>query len=224
MARRALADLLLEEGLLDEAALRRARRHARLAGISLARAIVEERQLNEGALVEMLVRRLHVPRVDLAHERPDADALREVPHDFADARRLLPLSIDRASARRTIRVAMADPLDVDAVDEIEMTTGCELVPCIAGVLELAGAIQRHYRGMITKAIPRRPRFGEPEHLHTPAAPRIEPITQPAHRIADEVDVGLRLEALVELLAERGVVDKAAWQEAIRGLVKRQGGE
>ena len=118
--RRSLEDLLLEEGLLDEPSLRQARRQARRAGVSLARALVEERLLTDGALAEMLVRRLHLPRVDLEHEPVDDDAIREVPYDLASARRLLPLTVERAPTRRVIRVAMADPLDLEAVDEIEL--------------------------------------------------------------------------------------------------------
>jgi len=221
-----LEDLLIEESMLDEGGLRQARRHARRAGISLARAVVEQRLLTDGALADMLVRRLHVPRVDLAAEPVDQDAVREVPFELAEARRLLPLTIDRSSPRRTIRVAMADPLDLDAVEEIEMSTGCDLVPHIAPVGELAAAIARHYRGIITKMIPRqRTPFGErlPD-AGTPAARPIEPITQPSHLVSDEADVRQRLAALVELLVERGVIERTAYDERLRKLLEDALGE
>jgi hypothetical protein len=224
MTRRRLDDLLLEEGLIDESGLRRARRQARRAGISLARAVVEERLLTDGALADMLVRRLLLPRVDLSHEAIDPDAVREVPYDFADARRLLPLAVERGPERRIIRVAMADPLDLDAVEEVEMSTGCDLEPLVATVSEIGDAISRHYRGMITKAIPRRPLFGAGAHVHTPASPRVEPTTQPHHQVADEASLELRLNALVELLAESHVLDREAFLERVRHLVKRQSGE
>ncbi len=223
--RRRLEDLLLEENLLDEAGLRQARRHARRAGVSLARAVVEQRLLTDGALAEMLVRRLHLPRVDLSHETVDPDAVREVPHDFADARRLLPLTLDRSAKVRTIRVAMADPLDLDAVEEIEMSTGCDCQPLIAPVNELADAIQRHYRGVITKMIPRRPIFGtSPGSSRTPSVAIVEPTTQPNHQVGDETSGALKVQALVELLVERGVIDKESWLEAVRRLAKEQAGD
>jgi hypothetical protein len=220
--RRTLEDLLLEEGLLDEAGLRQARRHARRAGVSLARAVVEQRLLTEGALAEMLVRRLHVPRVDLAAEPVDQDAVREVPFAFADAHRLLPLSIDRTAKRRVIRVAMADPLDLDAVEEIEMSTGCDVVAHVAPVGELAEAIQRCYRGVITRAIPRnRTPYGEMEEKPPSAPkPKIEPTTQPTHLVSDEADAVIRVRALVELLVERGVIERDQYDEAVRRLMKK----
>lgn len=220
--RRSLEDLLLEEGLLDEPSLRQARRQARRAGISLARALVEERLLTDEALAEMLVRRLHLPRVDLEHEPVDDDAIREIPYDLANARRLLPLTVERAPTRRVIRVAMADPLDLEAVDEIELSTGCDLTPLVARVSELEDAVHRHYRGVITKMIPRRPPFGAGAETGTPAA-RAEPTTQPGHSITDEADAALKLQALIDLLADRGVIERAAFDEMVRRLQKERSG-
>ncbi|HZS38231.1 MAG TPA: hypothetical protein VFF06_15440, partial [Polyangia bacterium] len=188
--RRSLEDLLLEEGLLDEAGLRQVRRVARHAGVGLARALVEEGRVTDEALAELVARKLGLPRADLARESVDDDAIREVPFDLADARRLLPLSIDRSGPRRTIRVAMADPLDLDATEEIEMSTGCAIEPLVARVSELADAAQKYYRGVITKMIPRRPVFGDAARA---------PTTKPTHQIADEATAELKVEALIELL-------------------------
>jgi hypothetical protein len=218
--RRTLEDLLLEERLVDEAGLRLARRHARKHGVSLARAVVEQ-GLSDEALAEAVARRLRLPRVDLAREPVDDDALREVPHDLAEARRLLPLSIERSAERRVIRVAMVDPLDLDAVEEIELSTGCQLEAVVARAGQLADATERHYRGIITKMIPRRPVFGQTREA---GEATLEPSTQPTHRIADEATVEVRLEALVSLLVDRGVVDAEALDEAIRRLVRTKAGD
>jgi Type II secretion system (T2SS), protein E, N-terminal domain len=215
MARRTLEDLLLEEGLVDDVVLRHARRHARKHGVSLARAVVEG-GLSDEALAEAVARRLKLPRIELSDEPVDDDALREVPFELAEARRLLPLSIDRTGRRRTIRVAMADPLDLDAVEEIEMSTGCQLEAVVARAGELADAAGKHYRGVITRMIPRRPPFGGPGES--------APTTQPTHKIADEASLELRLQALVDHLAERGVIDREALSELVRRLVKERSGE
>jgi type IV pilus assembly protein PilB len=210
--RRTLEDLLLEEKLLDEPALRQARRMARRTGVSLARAVVEQRLLTDAALAEMLVRCLHVPRVDLAAEAVDQDAVREVPYEFANAHRLLPLTVDRTATPRVIRVAMADPLDLDAVEEIELTTGCDLVPRVAPVNELGDAIQRHYRALITRSIPRRrPPFG---------GELPEPVTKPNRLVQEEADTAVKVRALVDLLVERGVIERDQYDEAVRRLMQK----
>jgi hypothetical protein len=124
--RRTIEDVLVEAGLIDEARLRHVRRYARHNGVGLARAAVEIGGITDELLASTLASRLRVPRVELSRESVDEDALREVPHDLAEARRLLPLSIDNSGVRRVIRVAMADPLDFDATEEIEMSTGCSV--------------------------------------------------------------------------------------------------
>jgi hypothetical protein len=115
---------------------------------------------------------------------------------------------------------MADPLDLDVLEEIELSTGCDLEPVIAPVNEIGAAIQRYYRGIITKMIPRRrPLFGQLDGdtpgLKRPAQDAIEAATQPTHQVADEARVELKLEVLIELLTEAGIIDREVWNETLR---------
>lgn len=222
--RRTIEDVLIEAGLIDEARLRHVRRYARHNGVCLARAAVENGNIPEETLASTLASTLRLPRVDLAHETVDDDAVREVPHDLADGRRLLPLVIDRTGARRVIRVAMADPLDFDATEEIEMSTGCTVEPLVGRVSEIGDAVTRYYRGVITKMIPRRPVFGSALPTGTPASRPPEPTTQRHHQVADEAPPEIAVRALVEVLVERGVIDREAWLEAVRRLIKERAGE
>jgi hypothetical protein len=223
--RRTIEDVLLEAGLVDENRLRHIRRYARHNGICLARAAVENGGISEEVLAATLAARLRLPRANLAQEAVDDDAVRQVPHDLAESRRLLPLTIDRTASPRVIRVAMADPLDFDATEEIEMSTGCTVEPLVGRVGELGDAVTRYYRGVITKMIPRRPIFGAAIPAPgTPAAIVNEPTTQPHHQVADEASPELSIRALIEVLVDRGVIDRDAWLEAVRRLVKEKAGE
>ena len=112
---------------------------------------------------------------------------------------------------------MADPTDRDAVEEIEMSTGCQVRPLVASAGELADAAQRYYRGIITKMIPRRAPFGFP-------GKEAGPPTQPTHHVSDEAPTEVKLQALVDVLVERGIVDKDAWLDAVRRLIKERAGE
>jgi Type II secretion system (T2SS), protein E, N-terminal domain len=218
--RRTIEDVLVEAGLMDEARLRHARRYARHNGVCLARALVEHSGLDEELLAATMAAALGLLRADLNREPVDDDAVREVPYDLADGRRLLPLAIDRGE-RRVIRVVMADPLDFDATEEIEMSTGCTVEPLVARVSEIGDAVMRYYRGVITKMIPRRPYFGA---ASPSAAPPEPPTTQPHRLVTDEATAELGLQALVELLVERGLVDREAWTEAVRRLMKERASE
>ena len=204
--------------------LRHVRRYARHNGVCLARAAVEIGGIGDELLATTLATRLRLPRVDLLRESVDEDALREVSHDLADARRLIPLGIDSSGPRRMIRVAMADPLDFDATEEIEMSTGCAVEPLVGRVGEIGDAVSKYYRRVITKMIPRRPVFGAGVGTGTPAARPADPTTQPHHVAADEASAEIGLRALVDLLVERGVVDREAWQEVVRRIMKERAGE
>jgi hypothetical protein len=222
--RRTIEDVLVEAGLIDEPRLRHVRRYARHNGVCLARAAVEIGGVGEELLAATMASKLRLPRVDLERETVDEDALREVSHDLADARRILPLGIDTAGPRRVFRVAMADPLDFDATEEIEMSTGCTVEPLVGRVGEIGEAVSRYYRRVITKMIPRRPVFGAALATGTPGARQPDPTTQPHHVVADEAPPEIALKALVDLLVDRGVVDREAWQDALRKLMKERAGE
>jgi hypothetical protein len=58
----------------------------------------------------------------------------------------------------------------------------------------------------------------------PDAKAIEPTTQPLHDLADEAPPELGLEALLDVLVERGVIDRDAWVDAVRRLAKQRTGE
>src|SRR5262249_54104698 len=145
----------------------------------------------------LLIKKLRLPRIDLekTEGESDADVLRVIPHDFANARRVLPLDIDRSLDRPRIRVAMADPLDYDAVEEIEVATVCSVDPLVARSDELGAALHKRYRGVITKLIPR---------SDSPASPQ------------------LQMQALVELLVEKQVLPRGAYEEALAKLLRSVG--
>jgi type II secretion system (T2SS) protein E len=220
--RRTIEDVLIDAGLMDEARLRRVRRFARHNAVCLVRAVVEHGGLDEELLAATLAEQLRLPRVDLARAIVDDDAIREVPYDLAEQRRVLPLVIERSDPRRVIRVVMADPLDFDATEEIEMSTGCRVEPEVARVSEIAAAVVSHYRGVITKMIPRRAPFGS-LGTTTEALPP-DPTTQPHHLVSEEASAELGLRALVEVLADRGIIDREVWHDVLRRLVKEQAGE
>jgi hypothetical protein len=213
VAARTLADLLCESGVADETEIRAAARRARQEGTSLVRALLAEGRLGEVELLETLARRLKVPQIDPATAFVEPDAVREVAYDLAVARCLLPLALERQAGRRVLRVAMADPLDRETIAELESSTGCRVDVVLAAPSALEPAIERAYRGMVTKMI--RQRGGrEPG----PATDLPEVATEPSYRIEDDAPLELRLRALVTLLIDKGLLSEPEYREAVRRLL------
>jgi hypothetical protein len=168
----------------------------------------------EAALLDALERRTKLPRVALATAFVEQDALREVSSDVAESRCLLPLSVEREGVRRVLRLAMADPLDAEAIEEIESSSGCHVEPLLAPPSEIAPAVQKHYRGVTTKLIHRAGKHGR-----TAMPSSEEQVTQPHHRLEDEAAVELRLKALVSVLIDKGVITDDEYIEALKRLLQ-----
>jgi len=207
-----LEAFLLEARLLKDDALRAARRVALRKRVALIEVLVDEHTIDEERLATLLAERLSVPRLRLAALTVDEEALREVPHDLAAAHLIVPVHLETNGERRTIHLAMADPLDASAIEDVLHASGCQVEAGVATLSEIRAAIQRSYRGLITKMIPRMPGSDD---MALPA----EPTTAPHLQLPDERSMETRLRALIELLTERGVLTAAEIDERIRRLVR-----
>ncbi len=246
--RKNLADIVVAEGLVDEQRVTSAEKYARRSGEPLIVALVELERVGEIALVAALGRHLRLPLVELSAEQAEPEALREVPHELARRRRLLPLALEqKKEGPRILRLAMADPTDRDAIAEVEISTGCQVVPLLATLSSVDEAIGRSYRGIVTAIMRRdeeetterspnsapgtgkRVPFGGNLAVATPALPDVRgvatptgPTTEPFHHLEDEAPMELRHRALLELLQAKGLITLDEYWDELRRLLKSRG--
>ncbi len=223
-ARQGLGDILVEDRLIGREQLNQARRAADRLGSPLIAILLEQGLVTEDALVDALCRHLHLEVYDPLHTVVDLDAVREVPFEEANRYRLLPVQVVQRSGHRTLRVAMADPLDTAAIEDIEFSTGCAVEPLIARPSHLAEAIRHHYRGVVTKIIPRGREPGPSES----APPRRRPFggeledaalrTRPVSRVQQSAAVGHRVDALVRVLCRKGVITQDEYETELRSIL------
>ena len=142
LKRTLLGALLMEEGLITpeqlEAALTEQRRNA--SGKRIGEILVSMRFLTEPNLLRILSRQLDCPIVDLNREPPDPTVLDIVPSEFALRHQLLPLRQND----ETLVVAMADPLDINALDDLRLLTGLDIAPMLAAPAELRRLCEQVY--------------------------------------------------------------------------------
>jgi type IV pilus assembly protein PilB len=136
-----LADILLENGLVDEGQLAAAYDEHQRAGQSLGRVLVERGVLIESQLVAALADQIGLPFVDLAASAIDSAAVALIP--VAVCRRHLVLPIGHEDGRLVL--AMADPANVFALDDVRSLTGLDPRPVVATREDLTAAIERHCR-------------------------------------------------------------------------------
>lgn len=149
MARKRIGELLLERRLLTPEQLEVGLAHHRQAGVRLGVALVEKGFLSEAQLCGALSEALGIPAVDLGAVQPDWTAIHMLRPRFCEAHDLFPFAMVDAQAdgaRKQLRVAMADPLNLPALEEIEFTTGLKVIPALSPRTQIHRAIRRyHYR-------------------------------------------------------------------------------
>jgi len=225
-----LGDVLVEEHLLAREQLNQAKRAAERLGTRLVTILIDQGLVTETALVDALSRALRLEVFDVTRTPVEVDAVRQVPLEEADRYRLLPVQVIQHGSQRVLRVAMADPLDTQAIEDIEFSTGAIVEPLIALPSVLAEAIRHHYRGVVTKVITRPPgptNDAEPGHDR-----KARPVfggtldertmrTRPVQRVQKLAAPAQRVDALVSLLVRKGIVSQEEYEDQLRVLLKAE---
>ncbi|MEZ4422840.1 MAG: type IV-A pilus assembly ATPase PilB [Gemmatimonadota bacterium] len=135
-----LGDLLVQEGLITNEQLSEAVREARAGKTRVGFQLVKLGFVEELALTRVLAKQHRVPAVDLSKIELDEKVLRVIPSDIAVKHLVLPL---RRVGRR-LTVAMVDPSDLGAIDDLKFITRSEIEPVIVGEFTLRGILERYY--------------------------------------------------------------------------------
>ncbi|HOX45336.1 MAG TPA: hypothetical protein PK668_17200 [Myxococcota bacterium] len=146
MPRRRLGEVLMEEGLIDQADLDEALRYKEKSGYRLGTALVALRIIAEWQLTEALSKALDMPLVDLTKERPTREALRLIPARLAERFDLIPLRLEGKGKGRSLQVAMSDPLNHSVIKRMQDLAGCEVTALLASLSAIQKAIRVHYHG------------------------------------------------------------------------------
>lgn len=144
MARRKIGELLVARGLITADQLEIALAHQRQYGNRLGAALVAKRFLTEDQLLAALGEALQMPVVDPSSVTPDWTAVHLLRPRFCEVHELFPIALDEHGERKVLTVAMADPLNTPAIEEIEFTTRCKVIAAIASRAAVHRAIKRWY--------------------------------------------------------------------------------
>ena len=136
-----LGDLLIEAGLIIPEQLERAVAEQRRTGKLLGATLVQMGAIRERQLLEHLQHQLGLPLVDLAQISVDEQAVQRVQEDVSRKYNALPIEIE---GRSTLIVAMSDPLNVSALEDLRFHSGMFIKPVLAPSGEIQEAIGRFY--------------------------------------------------------------------------------
>lgn len=139
-----LGELLVKEGLINEAQLEKAIKAQKQDGGRLGEVLVKLGFVQEDQMVSVLGKQLNIPYFSLGtgmlKPAMDQGLERLIPNDYAMKNSVLPLS----RTLRSLTIAMSDPLDLILIDNVARLTNCEINPVIATKSDISKAITDFY--------------------------------------------------------------------------------
>jgi len=207
-----IGELLLKEKRITPAQLQEALTYQKSNGGKLGFNLVKLGFIKDEEITALLSKQYGVPSINLAQFEIDAAIVKLIPAETAHKYQIVPLS--RAGA--TLTIAMTDPTNVFAMDDIKFMTGYNVEPVVASETAVADAIQRYFpltpasRGGEKKAEKKEKKKEQPGEANLNSIATLEMVTKALEETASIVDDD------VELLEEIEQIDVAS--------LEKQGGE
>ena len=137
-----LGELLVRENLISLQQLQQAQNQQKQEGGKLGYHLTKLGFIEESQLTEFLSKQYGVPAINLSEFEIDADVIKLIPKEVAEKHQVVP--VNRAGA--SLIVAMSDPSNIFAIDDIKFLTGYNIEVVVAAEAAIQTAIQKYYTG------------------------------------------------------------------------------
>src|SRR6202023_3008757 len=135
-----IGELLLKEKLISPEQLQQALTHQKANGGKLGYNLVKMGFVKDEQITALLSKQYGVPAINLAQFKIDLTIIKLVPTETARKYQIIPLS----RSGSTLTIAMTDPTNVFAMDDVKFMTGFTVEPVVASETAIAEAITKFY--------------------------------------------------------------------------------
>lgn len=137
-----LGEYLIKAGRITERQLAQTLERQVIMGGRLGTNLIELGYLSENELLQFLSKKLNIPPVEAADlDQIESALTRLISRDVAEKYNVVPIKLER----KTLSVAIMDPLDLEAIDELRFITGYTIKPYIASEARIQYVLERHYQ-------------------------------------------------------------------------------
>jgi type IV pilus assembly protein PilB len=143
-----LSEILAKKGILTEDKLNEALKIQKGKGGSLGDILVSLGAVSQNELLAILSQELGIPPISLSKYKIDPKIVKVMPRKIAVNYQMMPIS----RIGNVLTVAMADPLNVFATDDLKQVTGMEINPIITTKDDIKVAIEQYYGSAVTTEI------------------------------------------------------------------------
>jgi len=139
-SRRGLGEILLDSGIISHSQLEEALSKQKASGKKIGEILIEDGVINEQQLIEALEYQLKIPYIDFTNYSIQPDVPRLISESLARRHMLIPVSREG----NQLTVAMVDPLNLYAIDDVNIATGLSVKPALALKSHIQNAIDQYY--------------------------------------------------------------------------------
>ncbi len=147
-----LGDLLVKKKIVTENDIKMALEYLKEHGGKLGQALVALNIISEEKLLTALRYHFNIPSVDLKEKSIPEELAEMLPADIAKKYVAIPVKKDEVGGKKTLFVAMLNPLDLGAIEDMQFVTGIKIKPVICKESELLPAVERYYGAVVREDI------------------------------------------------------------------------
>ncbi len=138
-----VGDLLVEAGAITDEQLQMALDHQKENGGRLGNVIMEMGFISQELLITVLTTQMGIDYIELRSCKLDEDLLKQLPENLVQKYKAIPIAYDEENPN-ILRVAMADPMDLNAIDDIGIALNTQVEPLLAMEDDIDNAIGKYY--------------------------------------------------------------------------------
>ncbi len=137
-----LGIILEEAGLINEEMITEILSRGDESAQSLKQTLIQQGIVSEDEILDAIAQEMGMEKVELGKVKIDKEVLKEVDPKIATRYKIFPIK----SGENSIHIALADPLDIQTIDDVEKLLGKRVIGCVAPEEEILRLIRRYYEG------------------------------------------------------------------------------
>ena len=141
--RKRIGDVLIDANIITEEQLMEALAKQKEIGKRLGETLVDMNLTDEGEIAEALHQQMKIPLAKIREAKLAPEVISILPENIVRKHRLVPFELDEENPN-VLRVAMADPLDIIAVDDLSIITNMQIEIMVATPSDVDYAIEKYY--------------------------------------------------------------------------------
>lgn len=138
-----IGDILLNKGVITDDQLTRALAEQKARKIKIGEALISLGFVTQDMINDILCEQLDIEYVDLRKIDIDENAMHMVSEDIIRKYLVVPFALDKKQAN-VLNVAMENPMDIMAMDDISIITGLNVMPFLANANDITATIDKYY--------------------------------------------------------------------------------